>query len=69
MFLQTLIKSRTFLLLAFCLVLTVLHAQAQIVFDNASSNGAFSNTGIANLNVSHTVGIGVDRILYVGVST
>jgi len=46
-----------------------LHAQAQIVFDNASSNSAFSNTGIANLTVPHTVGTGVDRILYVGVST
>lgn len=43
--------------------------QAQVLFDNATSNGAFSATGLTTLSVSHTVGSVGNRALYVGVST
>ncbi|OLE54034.1 MAG: hypothetical protein AUG51_10460 [Acidobacteria bacterium 13_1_20CM_3_53_8] len=43
--------------------------RAQVVFDSASSNGAFDNAGVTSLSWSHTVGSGSNRLLIVGVST
>lgn len=62
-------RSVLFLTLFFSAAVFALRTQAAVAVDNSSVNGAFSNTGLATLTVSHTVGGGINRALYVGVST
>ncbi len=43
--------------------------KAAVAVDNSSSQGAFSITGVPDITWSHTVGNGISRALYVGVTT
>jgi hypothetical protein len=56
-------------LLILCLGVTA-QVKAAVVIDNpGSSGGAFDNAGVTMLTFSHTVGDGMSRALFVGVST
>src|SRR3990170_1677270 len=51
-----------------CFITFAIQTQAQVVVDNRSAGGAFSNTGVTNLSWSHEVGTGANRALYIGIS-
>lgn len=58
------------ILLMTFLIAASFQIQAQVLIDTpASSEGAFDALGLTTLSVSHTVGNGNNRALYVGVST
>jgi hypothetical protein len=54
---------------AFCLLFFTFHVQAAITIDNTSSNGAFNVAGVTALSWTHETGAGLNRALFVGVST
>lgn len=69
---QNKVASRNFfspLLFLSVALLFAVRIEAAVAVDNSTVNGAFSNTGLSTLAISHTVGGGVNRALYVGVST
>src|SRR5688500_9342662 len=51
-----------------CFVALAAQTQAQVVVDSRSGGGAFSNTGVTNLNWTHTVGSGSNRAIFVTIS-
>lgn len=51
-----------------CFAALIAPTQAQVTVDNRSAGGAFSNTGVTNLNWTHTVGNGSNRALFVTLS-
>ncbi len=63
-------RNALFLALYFLAVAAfAIQTQAAVAVDNSTVNGAFSNTGLSTLSIPHDVGGGVNRALYVGVST
>jgi hypothetical protein len=55
--------------LSFCLLLFALNVQAAITIDNTSSNGAFNVAGVTTVSWTHETGAGLNKALFVGVST
>lgn len=62
------LQNYAFALLFLCFITLTTHTQAQVVTDNRSAGGAFSNTGVTTLSWTHTIGNGSNRALFVGVS-